>query len=423
MTTAYVTLEEMLQARDERQSLQKELLLTHQKPIISLTMNIAGPCKRTPLVEFAFDEGLRRLGGQLPPPLACEIRRANTGCEALLVYDAAPEALKETAVAIEESDELGRLFDMDVLAPDGEKLSRPVSRRCLICGGPVQVCARSRAHSLEELSAETLRILRSFAQKRLADLAVEALLSEARLTPKPGLVDGRNNGAHRDMDLPLMEVSARSLRPFFLEAARLGMERRDCMPQLQEAGVAAEKAMFAATHGVNTHKGAIFSLGLLCAASAGALAGYGEVFSLAEELAKAARPAKTSDTHGSRVRKAFGAGGARSEALSGFPHVRSALDLLRKGTSPLNVLLTLLARVEDSNLLWRGGQEGLTFVQERSGFILSQPEADRMDLILALDDLCIQRNLSPGGSADLLAAALFLKSVQRLPCDACTIRP
>ena len=312
MTTAYVTLEEMLQARDERQSLQKELLLTHQKPIISLTMNIAGPCKRTPLVEFAFDEGLRRLGGQLPPPLACEIRRANTGCEALLVYDAAPEALKETAVAIEESDELGRLFDMDVLAPDGEKLSRPVSRRCLICGGPVQVCARSRAHSLEELSAETLRILRSFAQKRLADLAVEALLSEARLTPKPGLVDGRNNGAHRDMDLPLMEVSARSLRPFFLEAARLGMERRDCMPQLQEAGVAAEKAMFAATHGVNTHKGAIFSLGLLCAASAGALAGYGEVFSLAEELAKAARPAKTSDTHGSRVRKAFGAGGARS---------------------------------------------------------------------------------------------------------------
>lgn len=423
MTTAYVTLEEMLQARDERQSLQKELLLTHQKPIISLTMNIAGPCKRTPLVEFAFDEGLRRLGGQLPPPLACEIRRANTGCEALLVYDAAPEALKETAVAIEESDELGRLFDMDVLAPDGEKLSRPVSRRCLICGGPVQVCARSRAHSLEELSAETLRILRSFAQKRLADLAVEALLSEARLTPKPGLVDGRNNGAHRDMDLPLMEVSARSLRSFFLEAARLGMERRDCMPQLQEAGVAAEKAMFAATHGVNTHKGAIFSLGLLCAASAGALAGYGEVFSLAEELAKAARPAKTSDTHGSRVRKAFGAGGARSEALSGFPHVRSALDLLRKGTSPLNVLLTLLARVEDSNLLWRGGQEGLTFVQERSGFILSQPEADRMDLILALDDLCIQRNLSPGGSADLLAAALFLKSVQRLPCDACTTRP
>lgn len=411
MTTAYVTLEEMLQARDERQSLQQELLRTYQKPIISLTMNIAGPCKRTTLVEFAFDEGLRRLERQLPPPLSCKIRCANTGCEAQLVYDAAPEALKEATVAIEESDELGRLFDMDVLTPDGAKLSRPAPRRCLICGGPVQVCARSRAHSLEELSAETLRILRSFAQNRLADLAVEALLSEARLTPKPGLVDRRNNGAHRDMDLPLMEVSARSLRPFFLETTRLGMERRDCMPQLQKAGVAAEKAMLAATHGVNTHKGAIFSLGMLCAASAGVLAGYGEVFSLTEELAKAARPAKTSDTHGSQVRKAFGAGGARSEALSGFPHVRSALALLQKGTSPLNVLLTLMADLEDSNLLWRGGPEGLAFVQEHAKWILSQPETDHADLAMAMDNLCIQRNLSPGGSADLLAAALFLQSM------------
>lgn len=410
MSTAYVTLEEMLRARDERQALQQSLLQTYQRPLISLTMNIAGPCKRTPLVDFAFEEGLRRLKRQLPSPLHCQLRRANTGCEALLVCDAAPETLKDAAVAIEESDELGRLFDIDVIAPDGEKLSRPVPRRCLICGGPVQACARSRAHSLEELGARTRGILQSFAQNRLADLAVAALLSEARLTPKPGLVDARNNGAHRDMDLPLMEVSARSLHPFFLDAARIGMKGGHCMPQLQAAGVAAEKTMFAATHGVNTHKGAVFSLGLLCAASAGALAGHGEVFSLAAEWAQAAQPAESSGTHGSQVRKAYAAGGARSEAVSGFPHVRSALALLQDGTAPLDVLLTLMADVEDSNLLWRGGPEGLAFVQEHAKWILSQPEADHADLAMAMDDLCIQRNLSPGGSADLLAAALFLGS-------------
>ena len=169
--------------------------------------------------------------------------------------------------------------------------------------------------------------------------------------------------------------------------------------------------MFAATHGVNTHKGALFSLGLLCAASASDLMGYGDTFLLAAELARSIRPVHTSNTHGDYVRKQYSAGGARSEAASGFPHVQSALALLRCGISPLNTLITLMAQVEDSNLLWRGGPEGLSFVQEQTKFILSRPERERLPLILALDEACIRKNLSPGGSADLLSAALFLHSL------------
>ncbi|MGE4276706.1 MAG: citrate lyase holo-[acyl-carrier protein] synthase [Lawsonibacter sp.] len=411
MTIANVTLEEMLQARDERQLIQQSLLGHFQKPLLSFTMNIAGPCKRTSLIEFAFNEGLRRLEQKLGAPLHQQEKRGVSGCEAFLIYDQDTETLKHIAVSIEDADELGRLFDMDVLTPDGEKLSRPLPRCCLICDSQVQICARSRAHALDELMTRTEQILQNFAGNRLADLAVNALLDEARLTPKPGLVDGRNNGAHGDMDLHLMEISAHCLRPFFLQAVQLGMEHPDCMPRLQTAGIAAEQTMLSVTGGVNTHKGALFTLGLFCAALGSSLMGYGELFLLVSELAKAAKVYPHTDTHGDRVRRKHAGVGARAEAISGFPNVRFGVELLRDGSSPLTVLLSLMAQVEDSNLLWRGGPQGLAFVRKRARDILSQPEELREALTLAFDDSCIRRNLSPGGSADLLSAALFLQSV------------
>lgn len=411
MSSAYVTLEEMLRARDERRNLQQQLLNTYHTPIVSFTMNIAGPFKRTPLVDFAFTEGLKRLTNQLPAPLLIKTNQSNTGCEALLLYEVDPKILKSTAVDIEEADDLGRLFDIDVLTPDGEKLSRSTPRRCLICGGPVQFCARSRLHSLQALQSETNRIIKNFICNRFADLAVAALLAEARLTPKPGLVDSANNGAHRDMDLPLLEASAEALRPFFFQVAQLGLEHPHCMSQLQKAGIAAEAMMFDVTNGVNTHKGALFSLGILCAAAAGNLMGYGDTFLLAANLARSIPPIQATNTHGEYVRKQYAAGGARNEAISGFPHVQSALSLLRSGISPLYTLLTLMSHVEDSNILWRGGLDGLNFIQEHSKYILAHPENERLPLITAFDETCIRKNLSPGGSADLLSAALFLYSL------------
>ena len=97
---------------------------------------------------------------------------------------------------------MGRLYDLDVLSPEGEKLSRPQSRRCLICGGPVTVCSRSRAHGLPAIRARTRDILADFAAGHLSALARQALEDEVDLTPKPGLVDRRNTGAHDDMDRP-----------------------------------------------------------------------------------------------------------------------------------------------------------------------------------------------------------------------------
>jgi len=178
------------------------------------------------------------------------------------------ELLSEAlAVELETARPAGRLLDLDVIGIDGEKLSRGTPRACLVCGGPAGPCARSRAHGLSAVREATESLLRDFAVSRLGELAVEALIFEVDLTPKPGLVDRRNSGAHRDMDRAMFHRSARALESYFRQAVLLGMERSDCMPALQAAGLAAEETMLAATGGVNTHKGAIFSMGILACAA------------------------------------------------------------------------------------------------------------------------------------------------------------
>ena len=169
--------------------------------------------------------------------------------------------------------------------------------------------------------------------------------------------------------------------------------------------------MFAATGGVNTHKGAIFSLGLLCAGVGVSLGGGGDdpiqnAAAIAAGLGRGDTP-----SHGTEVKKRYAAGGARAEAEAGFPHVKLALNALRGGASPLTALLTLLEAVEDSNLLWRGGPEGLALMRRAAADILSAPENRREAQVRALNLVCIEKNLNPGGSADLLADALFLRSL------------
>ena len=208
------------------------------------------------------------------------------------------------------------------------------------------------------------------------------------------------------MDLPLFRRSAESLEPYFRRAAALGMEAAACMPELQRAGRAAEETMLAATAGVNTHKGAVYAFGLVLAGLGSVLVRGGDVFETAAALAQAGQPPEAG-THGGRAARLYGAGGARGEALAGFPHARRAWEALGAG-GPHAALLTLLAEVEDTNLLHRGGPAGLAFVREEARSILAGPQAAWNSRLEELDGACIARNLSPGGSADLLALALLL---------------
>lgn len=396
----------MLLARDRRASRQAALLSRYGRPVISFTMNIAGPVKDSPLIRYAFRSGLRQLEALPCAQLCREVIFEPTGPEALLVYETQDaRLLKAFCIRLESEGEAGRLFDLDVLDANGEKLSRETGRTCLVCGGPVSVCSRSRAHGLEAITARTGAILEAFAAETLGEMAENALLAEVHFTPKPGLVDEANNGAHRDMDVPLFERSAHALRPCFEDFVRLGIQGAS-PAALQQAGVRAEQAMFAATGGVNTHKGAIYSGALLLHAAGRLLSGEeeGGLCELAAQTA-AAIPAPTG-THGAAVRAQCG--GIRTEAVSGYPTAQAVLRQLRQ-SGPLDALLLSMSRLDDSTLWHRGGSEGAQLVRSRAADILAAPASEREARTRRLDAELIERNLSPGGSADLLAMAFFLE--------------
>lgn len=404
MPIVNITLEDILRARDARAAAQRRLLRTYRLPLVSFTMNIAGPVKFSPLIVLAFDAGLEALYGALGRPVTAEIIRPATGCEALLVYDRPAAALKAACLALETTAPIGRLYDLDVLDTDGNKLSRLEQRTCLICGGPVTVCSRSRAHGLDAIVNRTREILVDFAAGYLAGLAAKAMTEEVRLTPKPGLVDEHNNGAHSDMDLPLFLRSIGALTPWLRRITALSLSGTDAAA-LQAAGLEAETAMFRATGGVNTHKGALFSFSVLLAALGRSLTEGGDVFAHAAALAAELTPPR--DTHGAAVAQRHQVGGARAEALAGFPTAQKAAALLQ-AYDPLTALLWLMAHTEDTNLYHRGGAEGAAFVKTQAAAILTAPAERRIALTQALDESLIDRWLSPGGSADLLALALFL---------------
>ena len=279
-----ITLTEMLAAREARASRQRELLEEYRRPLISFTLNIAGPEKNGPVLRRAFREGLARLETALSaaglPCIHKEELDWHTGCEALWVVSGQGKMIKELCARIEDEDALGRLFDLDVLEPDGKRWDREAlglpTRRCLICGRPGKSCASRRLHPLEEIQRKTRAILRDhFAaqdQQYLAAQAARALMYEVCATPKPGLVDRHNNGSHRDMDIFTFLDSTISLLPYFRQAVEIGQKTAGENPaatfsRLQEAGIRAEQEMLRATGGVNTHKGAIFSLGCLLGAA------------------------------------------------------------------------------------------------------------------------------------------------------------
>lgn len=421
MKLSSVTLDDMLYSRERRAGIQQSMLSgTGCRCLTCLTMNIPGDIKRTPLIRMLFDEGLRRFDDLGFPTIKRLVLDSLTGPEAYMAVDAAPDTVKAAVQQIEDSFPAARLFDFDVLLPGGEKLSRPVSRKCLICGAPAAECARSRNHGLDVLKAATRNLLCSFAADTLSQAAVDSLLEELYTTPKPGLVDLSNNGAHSDMDVPLFEKSAASLRPYFTEAVLLGMA--ECsMAELRRLGLSAEARMFSATNGVNTHKGMVYSMGLLLAGMGKALCHGGNAVSHAASLAMEdaesmlGKAALSPVTNGNKVYAAHGARGAQGEAAAGFPHgcfaARRLEYYIHEGASNPGAfaLCDLMGTLEDTNLLHRGGRDGLDFAKENAVRISSLPFSEREAALKEFDGEMIRRNLSPGGCADMLALGFLLQ--------------
>ena len=293
-------------------------------------------------------------------------------------------------------------------------------------------------------------------------LARQALIAEAELTPKPGLVDRRGSGAHSDLSLAMMIRSAFAIEPFIRLMAFQSMNE-DPSPRLRATlaatGRAAERAMLEATNGSNTHKGAIWTLGLLAAAAgrdelplirrrdnathklnandiaktASLIASFKDPYESAPNAPASAGPTPNAKrrtpnarlSHGQIVAQKFGVPGARGEAIQGFPHIiEVGLPMLRARRSAgapepiarLDVLMAIMARLDDTCLLYRGGSMALQAAQQGAATVITAGGAGTSrgwEELLALDQQLLELGVSPGGSADLLAGTLFLDAVER----------
>ncbi|MGA8136020.1 MULTISPECIES: triphosphoribosyl-dephospho-CoA synthase [Pseudomonas] len=268
--------------------------------------------------------------------------------------------------------------------------------------------------------------------ERLADFAVEALIDEADLSPKPALVDRRGNGAHTDLHLGLMHASALSLWPMFKEMAEAASTTHSIDLSLREAlgriGREGEQAMLKTTGGVNTHRGAIWALGLLVAAAAldpSAVSANTLTLRAARLALLEDRYAPNSSSHGSQVAQRYGARGAREEAQLGFPAVtRLGLPQLKRSrlaghgeqNARLDALLAIMTTLADTCVLYRAGVPGLQAMQQGARAVLeaggSASLAGRRCLH-ELDQQLLAMNASPGGAADLLAACLLIDRLEQ----------
>jgi triphosphoribosyl-dephospho-CoA synthase len=276
---------------------------------------------------------------------------------------------------------------------------------------------------------------RAFAE-RTAALAVRSLLREAEAAPKPGLVDRFGPGVHPDMDIGHFRRSAAALGPYF---ARMAGERRPAA--LRQLGLQAEAAMLAATGGVNTHKGVIWSMGLLCAA-AGSCSGRSRleaelVCDRAADMATAilslspasmsmapVGTAGRSCTHGQAACLTYGLRSARDEAAAGFPSIRAAaLPLARslldaragEDETVIRILLAVMAHADDTCIAYRGGIEALHRTRMLAETVLGAGGPDSTagkPIYRGMLREFAEDRLSPGGSADLCAATLFLVDLE-----------
>lgn len=264
--------------------------------------------------------------------------------------------------------------------------------------------------------------------QQLAALVEEALIAEVTLSPKPGLVDALAAGAHSDMNYALFLKSAKTLTPFFEEMAQIAWQHaidQELREKIAEIGRKAEKAMLIATDGINTHKGAIWAMGLLTSVTAQKIS-MEQPFSLSKILDDVSKLAAFPDTkyrhkkntHGHTVKQKYGVNGAYEEAVLGYPHIRLAIQAAKEIDNDsdvqkqMHMLLVLMSSLDDTCVLHRSDQKTLVEMQKLA-HAASQSALPNHPFI-ALLHFCQENQISPGGSADLLSASLFMLKIEEI---------
>lgn len=446
-----MTLEDILAAKEARYSRQNIVRERHGIPLVSITINMPGAVKDTPILRRLRDYAVQEIRKRLHIVGEEEVN-VLTGPEALLAVDDDGLLIKKTAVEIEEAYPFARLLDIDVFEADGKLLSRQEQgqgRGCFVCGGKTVVCMREQKHTQADLQLAVEKMLNQFkahetrlvsvTAEKLGALAIEAMLYEVTCTPAPGLVDRVNSGAHQDMNFYSFMASSAALAMPMARCAQAGLVHEgsveSLLPVLRLIGLEGEQAMLVATQDVNTQKGLVFLLGIMAGATGWLMGQERSVTAetvlecaaqmvtgiVERELMSATAKSPERLTAGEKLYIQYGITGIRGELEEGLPAVKErALPALRealqKGLSIndalVHTLLVLMTCVDDTTVMHRHNPDKMrVWVRQQVQAVLAvggMKTAQGRKSCEALDALFIKHNVSPGGVADLLAVTWFL---------------
>ena len=429
---------DILFAREEKSRLQLEAL-KESECVIGLGLNIPGGSKRTAeavgCVLYASEIVYHKLNACMLLCSAFRFYFYPGGCFGIASVNADAEDVKRVCVSIEEELSFGRLLDVDIIGSNGVAISRNVlghsKRLCFCCDRPAVECGRAKAHSYQELRSKVSLLFQAFLESldkttigaKYAIVACMALAKEVILTPKPGLVDSNDSGAHKDMDIETFMKSIAAIYPYLknIEAEMTDAEFRQC-------GIACEKAMMSATGGINTHRGSIFILGHLIRAikkygelpdSEECIREYSRDVGKAELIYALESDSSVTKTHGQEVYSRTKITGIRGELASGLPTIfKLGLPLLEeKGelsdADLIRILFSIISNLDDSTIISRTDLETLRKVQDIARSCSNLEDSELITITTTLNIIWSKRRISPGGSADILAACMCLLALKK----------
>lgn len=443
----------ILDAKEKRTALKIEFAGKGLNSL-TLTLNIPGIPKSNELINEFFRNTLKELKNYL---IAHRVKvlfhneiivTDHAGDFYLLPFEdgnfISPEKMKEITENFEKKHKLGRLIDIDIFCRNKGHLSSKFDKFCYFCGKHSAIsCMRNKRHSYSEIRLKIFSDIQKYLDQKKADeftykisaLALRSILYEVSLSPKPGLVDFSSSGAHKDMNYYSFLNSSSALSAYFRSFCLAGFQFsgnwKNALPTIRKIGLEAEKAMFESTNGANTQKGIIFLFGI-------SLFAYSYLFAHKKILSKdnfrttikkicknivanELNAVKNNDaTHGEHVFDKFGNAGIRQEAENAFPVIfETAVPFLssKLKTNTFNnqkvitellktALLKIMSVNNDSNILYRSNLITLEKIKK-----LAQQAVDDYKLYDKLCTYCLEHNISPGGSADLLALSLFIHFV------------
>lgn len=449
-------LNKILNAREKRAEL-RHLITKDGVGTLSLCLNIAGFPKSNSSTKAVFGLLIKELEIHLKSNrIALDFQQAYNEIDdaghwfvlKLNNINTSVYAIKAITEDFESKHPLGRLLDVDIYDSEGKPISSGKKKHCIICGNrPAVECMRQHNHELADLRVIMFRMIDDYVEKSrmealvrmLVEASNKALHYEFLLSPKPGLVDFYGSGSHTDMNHYTFINTAAALTTYWRTFAEAGInyqgELKNALKAIRQIGLSAEEAMFKASGNVNTQKGAIFIFGI-------------SIFTCAFQFKKEKKldfkaiqktiqlicadlvenelngGQDTVQTHGEETYKKYGnrGAGARWEAQNGFPIIfddvlafleSKELDIFgvdRENIDSILIesLLRIMSQINDSNILFRCGEEKLNEVKKRSIKSLQD-----MKYYNDLCEYCIKENISPGGSADMLALALFFFFIKK----------